>query len=171
MRRVETGSMGHRQVQKQNQDILCQKRVIFYLGIILQSPCRPEQQQTINRKYYKRKRSKRNGGLLQLDLQADRQLFELPLLRLLMLRVQLSHLPLTPRLFPARRHSHPRTSGLYFFSLLRKCRAFSIKNGRVIPFAEVSTGKSRTSSKCFIYFHGNAEDISLVGYFLEPLVE
>lgn len=31
--------------------------------------------------------------------------------------------------------------------------------------------KSRASSKCFIFFHGNAEDISMVANFLEPIVE
>ena len=35
----------------------------------------------------------------------------------------------------------------------------------------MSTTASKQSKKCFIYFRGNAEDIGLVGYFLEPLVE
>lgn len=45
------------------------------------------------------------------------------------------------------------------------------KEGRIVPYFKVSTKRSRESKKCFIYFHGNAEDIGYAGHFLEPLCE
>jgi len=45
------------------------------------------------------------------------------------------------------------------------------KEGRMVPYFKVSTKRSRESKKCFIYFHGNAEDIGYAGFFLEPLCE
>lgn len=40
-----------------------------------------------------------------------------------------------------------------------------------MPYLQVSNEASRNSKRCFIYFHGNGEDIGFVGYFLQPLVQ
>lgn len=45
------------------------------------------------------------------------------------------------------------------------------KSGRQVPYLKVSSKQSRKSRKCVIYFHGNAEDIGSVMYFLEPIVQ
>lgn len=40
-----------------------------------------------------------------------------------------------------------------------------------MPFVEISNDRSRKEKKCFIYFHGNGEDIGYLGYFLQPIVD
>jgi hypothetical protein len=40
-----------------------------------------------------------------------------------------------------------------------------------VPYVQISNEASRSNKKCFIYFHGNGEDVGLVGYFIQPLVK
>jgi hypothetical protein len=40
------------------------------------------------------------------------------------------------------------------------------QNGTTVPYLEISNGASRAKKKCFIYFHGNGEDLGTLGYFL-----
>lgn len=47
----------------------------------------------------------------------------------------------------------------------------SSKSGKEVPYLTVSSKLSRRSKKCVIYFHGNAEDIGSVMYFLDPIVQ
>jgi uncharacterized protein len=40
-----------------------------------------------------------------------------------------------------------------------------------VPYLKISNIQSRKSSKCFIYFHGNGEDIGFLGFFLQPIMQ
>ena len=45
------------------------------------------------------------------------------------------------------------------------------KKGKSIPYMELTSVRAQKSPKCFVYFHGNAENLGIVDSFLMPIVE
>lgn len=45
-----------------------------------------------------------------------------------------------------------------------------MKDDRQVPYMKMSNEKSRQSTKCLLYFHGNAEDLNRTRYFLAQIL-